>query len=85
MAMPKESYLIPTAVPTRASSTATQPLAQPVTVGNMPSPAQSQAATAITPAATGGAGRQAPSNVSSPSGTGGGYPSGVNGFPRRGQ
>jgi hypothetical protein len=29
MAMPRESYLIPTSVPTRASSTATQPLAQP--------------------------------------------------------
>jgi hypothetical protein len=90
MAMPKESYMIPTAVPQRASSSATVPLNQPVTVGNMPSPSQSQPATPITPVADNR--RERPSTVSSPSGATSGYPAGTNllapspdGMPKRGR
>jgi hypothetical protein len=90
MAMPKESYMIPTAVPQRASSSATVPLNQPITVGNMPSPAQSQAATPIVSVPD--SRRERPSTVSNPSGATSAYPAGTNlpaalpgGQPRRGQ
>jgi hypothetical protein len=89
--MPPEARPIATSVPMRASSTATQPLAQPVSVGPMGSPAATQPATPITPVADNR--RQRPSTVSNPSGATSGYPSGTNApagipggpVPRRGQ
>jgi hypothetical protein len=90
--MPKEAFPIATRVPNRASNSGTTPLNQPIDVGPMPSPAQSQPATPITPVADNR--RERPSTVSSPSGATSGYPQGTNapapvpssnGFPRRGQ
>jgi hypothetical protein len=86
---PPEVTMIPTSVPTRASSTATVPLAQNVTVGPMPTPAQSQPATPIVSVPDNR--RERPSTVSSPSGATSAYPAGTNlpaavpgGTPRRG-
>ena len=90
--MPKEAYLVPTSVPMRASGTATVPLAQNVTVGDMPSPPQSGPATPILSVPDNR--RERPTNVSQPSGRTSGYPAntnapatvpGSNGFPRREQ
>lgn len=91
---PPEMFPVATSVPNRASGTASVPLNQPISVSPMGSPAATQPATPLRPVDGGGAGRQAPSNVSTPSGQGGAYPSNVNmpapvpssnGFPRRGQ
>jgi hypothetical protein len=89
---PPEMRPIATSVPNRASGTATTPLNQPISVSPMGSPAATQPATPLRPVDGGGAGRQAPSNVSQPSGQTSGYPANVNmpapspdGMPKRGR
>ena len=89
MADQPESFPISVSVPGRATSSGGTPLAQPIDVNMTPS-RMPTAATPLLPVAD--PGRQRPSTVSSPSGSGGAYPNGVNlpapspgGTPRRGQ
>jgi hypothetical protein len=88
---PPESYPISVRVPNQATSSGGTPLNQPVDVSMTPSRMPTRA-TPLLP--VDGGPRQAPSNVSTPSGAGGSYPANVNapaavpssnGFPRRGQ
>jgi hypothetical protein len=88
---PPESYPISVRVPNQATSSGGTPLNQPIDV-NMTPVRMPTAATPLRPVDGGGAGRQAPSNVRTPSGSTSGYPQGFNppapspdGMPKRGR